>query len=833
MALPNIHFQDFPIEFKEINPQDFPLFNVDDKIIIEPNRLGWINEQLQSNIILEEKNTVVVNAAVGQGKTYSIIEIAKRYYFDKKQEYLIFIASPFVSLVEQYFNEISCEQIPENKIYRYEYIGQENSITYIDKKIHIITVNGLLGNPGEDAFINSQAKRKYLNDLARHCKAKNKKVVFIYDEIHDAIHNFKEEFIFNLWKWKEVIHKNFIISATFNEASKIVIEYLAELTDKNIQIIESKRTRIPKNQSALYLHYNPAKYFKNDNEQIVAVVQDALERGKKVDILSYSKNLADEMTNPKNDGVSKELYKYNTRIQNCTSDLNSNQRMGKLEVTNRFSKTDCNVGTNFKTGVSIEKTNHAYIIIMPHRGEGMPFKNLNGIFSNGIISVVQALARQRKRGGEIHIILPPPESFDYLTLPFDDELKLEFAKFYEIIKDHLATKELVKYVPLNTQNEILRKFYEEEYRGNLLNEIEEVKNSERDELVRLIFPEFKLFQLEYGEDYLANNFKFFGKDLSAYITYCAITNQFINCNLKGVTYKPLIIFEENKIQNRLQHFYKMYMDSETYQMTYRDSSDLWFYHEFRNNLFKSYRLKLKVNDERFDTIKEYKNRKFEVQLIGFIQRIIYPNAYFSAMNYTSLRGFRDYEFSRKDYFSFGIVHAERLNLNDYISDEFTTKRINAFRTLNHYRNKIIQSIQTSSSSTRGDYRYVLATPPRGFVNEQEQARFESMIDYFVTQDRFIRNNIFEFKQRFKPTHTFKQKVKSFYTKLIEDFFETENYKKSTPPRRIVKVINSIYELPNFEEVLDFVSPADISFSDEYLNYINYEIVDGKLIHTPL
>ena len=58
MALPNIHFQDFPIEFKEINPQDFPLFNVDDKIIIEPNRLGWINEQLQSNIILDEKNTV-------------------------------------------------------------------------------------------------------------------------------------------------------------------------------------------------------------------------------------------------------------------------------------------------------------------------------------------------------------------------------------------------------------------------------------------------------------------------------------------------------------------------------------------------------------------------------------------------------------------------------------------------------------------------------------------------------------------------------------------------------------------------------------------------------
>ncbi|WP_091309654.1 DEAD/DEAH box helicase family protein [Flavobacterium terrigena] len=828
MALPNSHFQDFPIEFKEINPEDFPFFQVDEKTIIEPDNRGYIDKQLQSNIKLGDKNTVVINAAVGQGKTYSIIEIAKRYYLDRSQEYLVFIASPFVSLVEQYCNDIVCEQIPKEKIYRYESIGQE-SISYIDKKIHIITVNGLLGNPGEDAFINSQAKRKYLNDLAKHCNDKNKKVVFIYDEIHDAIHNFKEEFIFNLWKWKSVIHKNFIISATFNEASKIVIEYLAELTDKKIQIIESKRNRIPKNQSALYLHYNPAKYFRHDNEQIRAVVEDVLERGKQVDILSYSKNLADDIVNPKNDGIGRELYKYYTKIQNCTSDLNSNQRIGKLDVANRFSKTDCNVGTNFKTGVSITKSNHAFIIIMPQRGEGMPFKNLNGIFSNGIISVIQALARQRKKGGEIHIILPPPESFDYLTLPFNDELKLEFAKFYEIIKDHSVTKELVKYIPLNNQNEILKEFYEEEYKGNLLNEIEEVENSERNNLVRLIFPEFKLFQLDYGEDYLANNFKFFGKDLSAYITYCAITNQFINCNLKGVTYKPIIVFKENKIQKRLQHFYKMYMDADTYQMLYRNNSDLGFYFEFRNNLFKNYRLKLNVNDDKYDTIKEYKNRNFEVQLIGFIQRILYPNYSFSA----SSRGFRDYEFSRKDYFLFSIAHAERLDLDEFTSDEYTSKRINAFRTLNYFRNKMIQGIQTSSSLTRGDYRYVFATPPSGFVNEHEKIRFESMIDYFVTQDRLTKNNIFEFKQRFKPTHTFKQKVKSFYTKLIEDFFETENYKKSTPPRRVVKVINSIHELPNQEEVLDFVSPADILFSDEYLEYNSYEIVDGKLIHTPI
>ena len=84
--------------------------------------------------------------------------------------------------------------------------------------------------------------------MISNCKAQNKKVVFIYDEIHDTIHNFRQELIFNLWKWKNVIHKNFVISATFNEASKIVIEYLAELTDRKIQIIESERVRNPEKQ---------------------------------------------------------------------------------------------------------------------------------------------------------------------------------------------------------------------------------------------------------------------------------------------------------------------------------------------------------------------------------------------------------------------------------------------------------------------------------------------------------------------------------------------------------------------------------------------------------
>lgn len=58
-------FNDYPIEFKELNPDDFDFFNVAEKIIITPNTDGYINEELQNAIDLNTKNTVVVNAGVG------------------------------------------------------------------------------------------------------------------------------------------------------------------------------------------------------------------------------------------------------------------------------------------------------------------------------------------------------------------------------------------------------------------------------------------------------------------------------------------------------------------------------------------------------------------------------------------------------------------------------------------------------------------------------------------------------------------------------------------------------------------------------------------------
>ena len=67
MNLPNKYFTNFPIEFKEINPEDFisenkedTKFIVDDKIIINPDDNGYIHKELSDKLSLKEKNTVVI-----------------------------------------------------------------------------------------------------------------------------------------------------------------------------------------------------------------------------------------------------------------------------------------------------------------------------------------------------------------------------------------------------------------------------------------------------------------------------------------------------------------------------------------------------------------------------------------------------------------------------------------------------------------------------------------------------------------------------------------------------------------------------------------------------
>ena len=130
------YFDDFPIEFKQINPEDFPQFEVSEKSIISPNSQGYIKDALNEKLRLGDKNTVVINAGVGQGKTHAIIDIVKQYY--EREEFVIFIASPFVSLVEQYYNDVLEKGLPEDDVFRYEVLGNEELLNFGEKEFILL-----------------------------------------------------------------------------------------------------------------------------------------------------------------------------------------------------------------------------------------------------------------------------------------------------------------------------------------------------------------------------------------------------------------------------------------------------------------------------------------------------------------------------------------------------------------------------------------------------------------------------------------------------------------------------------------------------------------------
>ena len=809
------YFDDFPIEFKQINPEDFPQFEVSEKNIISPNSEGYIKDALDEKLRLGDKNTVVINAGVGQGKTHAIIDIVKQYY--EREEFVIFIASPFVSLVEQYYNDVLEKGIPEDDVFRYEVLGNEELPQFWRKRIHIVTANCLLGNPGEDAFINSQVKRYYLNRLSKYCETKDKKVVFIYDEIHDTIHNFKEQYIFNLWKWRKVIHKNFIISATYNEASKVVIEYLAELTNNKIQIIESERKRFLEKQSELFLHYNSEQFYNFDDKKITELVGDLISVGKEVDILSYSKKLAENIIKNKTEGIGAELYKKYEEINNCTSDLKLNQRGDREVPQNRYKNNMCNVGTNFKTGVSIEKENHAFVIIMPPKGAQMPFKNNYGIFTSGINSIIQALARQRKKG-EIHIILPKPKEFDYDTLIFEEEEQHEqFKEFYERVKDSSEVEEKTKYIPLAEQDNMFFNFYENTLKANIKDEIAFVQNLERPNKVRLDFPEYKLYKLSDSEDYFVNKTLFFGGDLSAYITYCAVTNQFINCKFVGGFAKQELILNYGEIQKGLKEFCdNVYFFDDDRMSLYYFLNDAYFYKQFRDDLFEMCEVKLKTSDGTVvNLLKDgtsSASKYFEGQLLGFVQHFGYPNNPLNRIKFRKEGELVDGSYDRSQFLLEAISHSQNLNVEDFQTSESAKERIKNFKFLGHFRQKIIDSIQAYSTRNENDIKYIKNKPSENFISEDELPEFRMLVLFLMNEDDFFKK--FSFKERL-ANKTEALQIEVVYSVLSNELFILEKGKLPTGTRENVKKVKFIKPLPEHSQVVNYVLPPDYDFPDGY------------------
>lgn len=827
MELPNIHFQDFPIEFKEINPEDFPHFEVDEKINLTLEN-GYIGDSFLQNINLDEKNTVILNCGVGSGKTTAIINTIKHLYEDPTT--VIFIASPYLSLVQQYYLDVQEKSnIPESDIYRHEWIG-ESSIPFTSRRIHIITINALLGNPGENSQLNSNHKRQYLNSMVSYCETNDKKVVFIYDEIHDSIHNFREKLIFNLWKWRNVIHKNFIISATFNEASKVVIEYLAELTDKKIQILEAERKCIPSKQSKLYLYFDNATNYTNDNGNLINIIENTLNKEMDIDILCYSKKLCKSIIKNKQEGAGKLLYdKYGDNINDCTSGLVDNSRVNRDYNKGRFNNEKCNIGTNFISGISIEKENHAFILILPPVITKGDFKSSYGIFSGGINTIIQGLARKRKVG-EIHIILPKPTNFDFESFPFNKTQKLKFKKFFEPLQyqktrsseNGITDTKRIEWTSLNNQNSLLQDYYSNELKANVEDCIEYVSanSKNRTDLVRLQFPEYKLFKLENGEDYLTSKYKFLGLDLSGYICYAAATNQFVNCSWNGSNIKPIQNFKINKLQYLFEKFFKDYFNEDWVNSLISNVSNFYSYFEIRNSIFNEFRVKFYDSNNDYIYLRPFENKQFETQLIAFIQRKLYRNNKDFTSKYTDSNGyFEDFPFTRGDYFRNCISHAiaieevpENLSLD-------TKELIIAYQIMNDFRSRMFLSRQNVIVK-KENLSVISNSPKNTFFSESDCQSFEFMINTLINKDIMISNEIFDFKNSFirNENESIEKKIKTFYNYLKTDMFESFQKKiKNKQLKGNFAVITKINEIPNSKDVLNLIFPAEILIPEENIN----------------
>lgn len=659
-----------PFEFKQINPSDFTDgFKVVEKTILTPDVNGYLGNQLRESINLEETNTVVINAAVGQGKSFECINIASEYLSmvddNGNTKYVVLFIAPFKSLINQYEKRLITKGIAASNIFNYSSLDKSaDNLQSISKlPIHILTINTLIGNHGEEGFIQSPVKREYIKAIIKHCEVTRKKVIFIFDEMHESTHVFKEKFIFNLWKWSYLLHKSFILSATYTESSKVIIKYLAELTEDKIQIIETERIKHPE-QSRLHLCLNNSFSYKEDDENIALLIEEECKKGRMVHILCFSEKLATKIATPIIQQDSEPIYSrigailidYFTEINLCTG-----------SQQNRFNEDKCNVGTTFKTGVSIENANVSFFIITPHLGAyDENFNKYFGIFSDGINSIIQSIARVRKGNNDIFIVMPTPKKLIKDCINDWDYIRntLNVTDFRKVAKSN----DYADYHSLDSQSQLLHHFYGGVICGFTYPGIENFNNRymygehRNPSKPRLEFTTEDLFILEEGDTYLASGYEIFGADISAYIVWAAYKNQFINTTLHSVYFEETIELKEGEIiEGLFAIYYKKFEEFYRYNDEY--ISEKMFYDQFYEYVTSTLKVIVKrANGQKEKASKSSLIRKGIVTITQFIKKdnykfdkLIYPKGQFKKNR--KLRIANEYFIDKEMYLSSAISNS--------------------------------------------------------------------------------------------------------------------------------------------------------------------------------
>lgn len=811
MSALNFELIDIPIEFKEINPSDFnEYYNVSEKIIIKPDdETGYIDDELRPIFEkgFDDKCTVVLNAGVGQGKTYTVINQIADYANHK--DYVVIVAVPFNNLIEQYNNDI-LKKVNSQKVFSFLnidevyldkppldkiFLADENNLDKLGKfnvskySVHIMTINALLGNPG-DSLMQARNKVIFMSKLSKYCETENKKLVIFFDEIHDGIHNFKEEYLYKLWNLKDIVHRIFVISATFNEASKEVIKYLSEFTDKNIQLIESKRKRFPSKQSRLHINFYSG-YNIDQDKSLLDLLNSLRKRGvDDFDMMVYSKGLIKKfLENPigKNKtSLSHFLYPIKDRINRCYYDP-----FDKINANKKYDSSKINIGTNFSTGVNIEKLNHNYIIILP-KEVTVDFFNNKGVFTNGANTIIQALARQRKVG-DVYIFMPNPVEISLDSLPYNEsQNQIIYNAFNECVYD---TTRKVSYSNINAQSGILNKIYDVLY-NYVSKATRSIDESQRVGMNRLFYPTKDIFIMDKGEKFLSENF--FGGNLSCYIFWASLTNQFLNCRLSSVNSSNFLNLSTHNFENEIKEIFDNEIDflksiwnfnSDTVKyleefsgdrgiVSYGDEqvefghnlSHYELYEYFEKYFFHTYEILL--DGKRLDILKKDKVRKEFLLLI-------------SQRNNVGKKEFYHLFLKSCIYFS------NQLEINS-IDDKFISSNelevINLFKAWYDF----VLLLEKLKQPYKG--KHVLPNEmPKEFRQLFMSKSMLDNINELRMKDKFLSSDIFPFRNTFGKLKSSAKMADTFYTLLINVLYNGKlkptTFNKERISRYILEDIN--------------------------------------------
>jgi len=534
----NFETKDIDIVYRKFSSADFiePEFDVTESEV-EPNEDGYVTEKIYqlANENLKQENSTIINAAVGQGKTTAVFKIIIDHFVNTTD--FIVIAVPFRSLVEKYKDKIALDINPNyiTTIFDLER-GEGDRLSssdlkgLINRRIHIVTVDLLLRSSGS-FFHQNETKRRYLDNFIERLTEKNSKIAFFFDEIHAAIDNFSSENVFSFFKFSSVTRKIYYISATYNEASLMVVRFLSQATAYKIHIINSKRSRKP--SADLGIIISTKKYSASDTEelktQLEEVIRKTINEGKPLNILTYSKALAQAFV-----GLGK--LKSDDSIYTIFKDLGVEKKLKLLVAnskinlsSNEIDENIINVGTTFNTGIDI--SSGTFIVIMPDSYSLNNNKMEYGVFSNGSNSVFQVIGRMRG-DGEIYVVAGKTNELIYHGVT-EYANGLGIAKYFRFNNQETSFP-----YSNNDDSRLLKRYYQNKYEFNK-SEINnhQVLDANEGMGLALRYPTYSEWIMKDGERYLKSRYLFFGKQLTPLLIWAAIHNQFHNCNLKSLIYE--------------------------------------------------------------------------------------------------------------------------------------------------------------------------------------------------------------------------------------------------------------------------------------------------------